>query len=200
MPFVVRWPGVVRAKTTCDRLIGLHDLTATLAEITESKLSADQGPDSISILPLFKDATAPPPRESIILQATRGMAIISGDWKLAFCPGSGCEDRWLIPVGHERAWRTAVEAHGKKLRNREELLQPALVQLFNLASDPSETTDLAASDRERIRQLRKLFDTGVQSGRSTPGPDLANDRDKIRAFSAVPPFVWQSQAAKPSAK
>ena len=200
VPFVVRWPGVVRAKATCDRLVGLHDLTATLADIVGCKLAGNQGPDSISILPLLRDATAAPPRQSMILQATRGMAIRSGDWKLAFCPGSGCEDRWLIPVGHERAWKTAIEAYGRKLRSREELSQAAFVQLFNLAADPAETTDLAARHSDKIRELQKLFDTQVKSGRSTPGAALANDRDNIRAFPAVPAFVWQRQAAKSSTK
>ena len=200
VPFVVRWPGVVRASTTCDRLVGLHDLTATLAEIVGCKLAGSQGPDSISMLPLFRDATADPPRKSMILQATRGMAIRSGDWKLAFCPGSGCEDRWLIPVGREQAWKTAVEAHGRKLLNREELFQAPFVQLFNLADDPSETTDLAARHPEKLRELRKLFESQVKSGRTTPGETLANDRDNIQAFPAVPAFVWQKLAAKSSPK
>ena len=200
VPFAVRWPGVVRAGATCDRLVGLHDLMATLADVVGCTLAADQGPDSISSLPLLRDATAAPPRESMILQATRGMAIRSADWKLAFCPGSGCDGRWLIPVGHEQAWKTAIAAHGKKLQSREELLQPAFVQLFDLAADPAETTDVAADHPDKIRELRKLFQSQVESGRSTPGAALENDRDNIRAFPAVPAFVWERQAAKSSKK
>jgi arylsulfatase A-like enzyme len=200
VPFVVRWPGVIRAGATCDRLLGLHDLMATLADIVGCKLAGNQGPDSISIQPLFRDATAAPPRESMILQATRGMAICSGCWKLVCCPGSGCDDRWLIPVGHEQAWKTAIGAYGKKLQSREELFQPAFVQLFNLADDPGETTDVAASHPDRIRDLQRLFQSQVKSGRSTRGTALANDRDNISAFPAVPAFVWKKQAAKPSTK
>ena len=190
VPFVVRWPGVVRGGTTCDRLVGLHDLMATLAEVTGTKLAVDQGPDSISILPLLKDPAADSPRDSIILQATRGMAIRSGPWKLAFCPGSGCDDCWLIIPGHNQSWRAAIEAHGKTLKGRDELLHPDFVQLFNLAADPSETTDLAASRGDKIRELHELYYKQTGAGRSTPGPTLTNDRGPLRAFPAVPPFVW----------
>jgi len=191
VPFVVRWPGVVETDATCDRLIGLHDLTATLADVAGVDLTEKQGPDSISMLPLLRDAAAAPPRTSIIVQSTRGRAIRSGDWKLTFCPGSGCEDRWLIAPGCRQAWKQAVETYGKRPRSREELLRPAFVQLFNLATDPAETTDLSEQHPEKIRELGALFHAQVESGRSTPGRPLANDRSAIPAFSAVPAFVWQ---------
>ncbi len=191
VPFVARWPDVVRAGATCDRLVGLHDLTATLADISGCELADDQAPDSISMLPLLRETKSAPPRRSMIFQATRGMAIRSGDWKLLFCPGAGCDDRWLISDGHETAWKKALAACGKKLRSRQELLQPAFVQLFNLANDPSETTDLAAQQVDRVREMHDLYYQQVNTGRSTPGPTLTNDRDTIRAFPAVPPFVWE---------
>ncbi len=196
VPFVARWPGKIRAGSTCGRLVGLHDLMATLADIVDHRLSANEGPDSISLLPLFLDATAAPPRASIILQATRAMSITVGDWKLAFCPGSGCDDQWLIPVGHKKAWRSAIRAHGKKLQNRKELFQPTFVQLFNVAVDPAESTDLAARHPEKIHELKARFESEVQSGRSTPGAALANDRNNIHAFTAVPPFVWKERSDK----
>ena len=191
VPFAVRWPGVVDRGTTCNRLIGLHDLMATLADVAGTKLADREGPDSISLLPLLRDASAQPPRRSMIVQASQGMAIHSGDWKLVFCPGSGCSDRSLIPVGHEQSWKQAVAAYGKKVANRDELFQPPFVQLFNLADDPSETTNVAADHPEKIREMRELFQSQVDSGRSTPGQALENDRDNIRAFRAVPANVWQ---------
>jgi arylsulfatase A-like enzyme len=190
VPFVARCPAAIPAGATCDRLVGLHDLMATPADISGCELTDDQAPDSISILPLLRDAKATSPRRSMIFQATRGMAIRSDDWKLLFCPGAGCDDRWLIPDGHETAWKNALAAHGKRLRSRQELLQPAFVQLFNLANDPSETTDLASQQVDQVRELHDLYDQQVNTGRSTPGPPLTNDRGTIRAFPAVSKFVW----------
>jgi arylsulfatase A-like enzyme len=195
VPFVARWPGVIRVGATCDQLIGLHDLMATLADISGYELAVDQAPDSISILPLLHKTKPVQPRRSMIFQATRGMAIRSGDWKLLFCPGAGCDDRWLIPDGHETAWKKAVTAHGKKLRRRAELLQPEFVQLFNLASDPSETTDLAAQHFDQVRELYDLYIEQVSRGRSTPGPTQTNDGGTIRAFLSVPSSVWETSPA-----
>lgn len=191
VPFVVRWPGKVQAAATCDRLIGLHDLIATVAEVANCKLTGHHAVDSISMVPLLKDPKAEAPRSSMIFQGTRAMAIRQGHWKLIFSPGSGAEDRWQIQPGHETAWRTARQASGKKPNNRDELLQPAFVQLYNLTDDPSETTDRSTDHPEQLRELNRLFHEQVDTGRSTPGPPTRNDRANIRAFSAVPPFVWQ---------
>lgn len=191
VPFVARWPAVVGAGETCDRLVGLHDLMATAAEMAGCELADDQGPDSISMLPLLRDATAAAPRESMIFQGSRGMAIRSGDWKLAFCPARDSDDHWIDRGAARPGWETAIEVHGKKPRSQQELFHPAFVQLFNLGSDPSETTDVAAQHAEKIRELRELFESQVRSGRSTPGPALENDRDNIRPFLAVPAFIWQ---------
>lgn len=200
VPFVVRWPGVVKAGSTCDRLIGLHDVMSTLADVVGYELQENQAPDSISLLPLLQSASAAPPRTSMILQATRGMAIRSGKWKLAFCPGSGCSDRWQIPVGHEQSWKAALKDFGRPVRNRDELVHPAFLQLFDLDNDPGETNDLAERYPEKIRELKQLFETQVQSGRTTPGPKLKNDRENIRAFSSVPAFVWATPATPKRSK
>lgn len=94
--------------------------------------------------------------------------------------------------------KTAVEAHGRELRSRAELSQPAFVQLFNLAADAAETTDVAARYPDKIPTLQKVFESQVHFGRSTPGAALANDRDNISAFPAVPAYVWQgSQPSRP---
>jgi arylsulfatase A-like enzyme len=190
VPYVARWPGVVKPGTTCDGTIGLHDLMGTMADITGVTLNERQGPDSYSILPLLKDADAQSPRDVVILQGTLGMAIRSGDWKLAFCPGSGSKDQWLIEPGHDRSWQDALKSFGRNPRNHDELLQPAFVQLFNIVDDPGETTDLSAKYPEKIKELTDLFHAQVRAGRTTPGEKLSNDRGDIGPFRAVPKYVW----------
>ena len=51
---LIKWPKQIKPGTTCDRLIGLNDLLATVADITDSELSTDQAVDSISYLPLLE--------------------------------------------------------------------------------------------------------------------------------------------------
>ncbi|MDC0252291.1 hypothetical protein OAK44_00565, partial [bacterium] len=49
-------------------------------------------------------------------------------------------------------------------------------QLYNLASDPSETNDLADSYPDQVGRLVALLQEQVKNGRSTPGPKLENDK------------------------
>jgi arylsulfatase A-like enzyme len=196
VPYVVRWPGVVKPKSTCNRLVALQDLAATLAEITGSKLKSDQAPDSISLLSLLRDPDAKPRRTSMILQATRAMAIRAGKWKLAFCPGSGCPGGWGNSPKLIDAWNKALADYGRKPKNRQELIRAPFVQLFDLEKDPGETTNLAEKHPKKVAELASLMKKQIAAGRTTRGPQLKNDRSNIKLFPAAPPFVW----AKPPTK
>jgi hypothetical protein len=47
--------------------------------------------------------------------------------------------------------------------------------LYNLATDLSEKTNLAAAEPERVRQMQALLEKLIEDGRSTPGPVQPND-------------------------
>ena len=182
--------------TTCDRLVGLHDLMRTLADIVGVELKKDHAPDSISMLPLWKDPGAKPTRDAMVLQATRAMAIRSGAWKLALCPGSGSDGRFGNTPAREQAWRAAVKSFGRNPKSHDELAQAPFVQLFNLDEDLAERKNLAAGHPEKVREMLSLLKQHIDKGRSTPGPILQNDRDKIKTFPAVPAFVWKKTPTK----
>lgn len=59
VPFIVRWPGTVKAGSTCDRLVHQADLIATLADILGEKLPAGAGEDSFSLVPLLRGGSEP---------------------------------------------------------------------------------------------------------------------------------------------
>ena len=82
MPFVVRWPKVVKPNTVNHQLIHHADFMATLADILGSQLPDDAGEDGFSILPLLqgKDKVI---REHAVSCATDGTpGVRQGDWKL----------------------------------------------------------------------------------------------------------------------
>lgn len=189
VPFVARWPGVIEPGTTCDRLVALQDLMATSAELAGVKLEANQAVDSISFAPLLRDPASTPPRTRLIIDGARGRAVRVGDWKLCLCPGSGSPGTYGNRPRSEDAWRKAVENAGQ-VRRREQLSQPAYVQLFNLADDPGETKNLAAAEPQRVREMLKLIAQDIERGRSTPGEPQDNGRDNLRPFVGVPPFVF----------
>ena len=51
------------------------------------------------------------------------------------------------------------------------------VQLYDLEADPAETQNLQAEHPEIVADLIARLSAEVRRGRSTPGPDLANDRE-----------------------
>jgi arylsulfatase A-like enzyme len=160
VPFLVRWPARVRPGSTSSHIVGQIDFMATFADMLDATLPATAGEDSVSFLPILLDAedAAKTARTSIISQSINGsFAIRDGPWKLALCPGSG---GWSPP----RPGKDDASALPE-------------FQLYNLDTDPGETQNLIASHPDRVARMRAALETAIARGRTTPGPDLANDTD-----------------------
>ena len=188
IPLIARWPGVVKPGTVCDRLIGLNDLLATLADVTGTRLGPEQAGDSISYLPLLKNPAGRPTRETMIQQSTNVFAVRKGKWKLCIDPGSGATGRHGNRPLPSESWKRAIAAFGRSPR-RTDLRNPAFVQLFNLSEDPTESKNLAEGRPELVRELFEILDDRIARGRSTPGQKLKNDFPKIRIHNRIPAFV-----------
>ena len=78
IPFIARWPGQVKAGSTCGQLICLTDLMASCADLLAAKLPDNAGEDSISILPAPRLPGRPAPR---------GGRPSFGQWPLLAPPG-----------------------------------------------------------------------------------------------------------------
>jgi len=147
VPFVVRWPGTVAAGSESDALISLTDLMATLANLVGADLGENAAEDSFDILPILKGSSAElQGRETIVHHSLRGMfAIRKGEWKLVLGRGSG---GFTQPV-----------------RYRPQEGEPE-GQLYNIATDPRETTNLYQERPEVVEELSELLDQYRNSGRS----------------------------------
>lgn len=167
VPFIVRWPARVKAGTTSDQTICLVDLFATCAEIVGAKVPANAGEDSVSILPALAGQADKPLREAVVHHSINGsFSIRQGQWKLELCSGSG---GWSDP----RPNTPAAKA-----------LPP--VQLYDLAKDPGEKTNVQAEHPEIVARLTQLLEKYVADGRSTPGAPQQN---------AVPIELWKDRVA-----
>lgn len=84
LPFIVRWPGVVKAGSTCGQTICHTDLIATVADMFGVTLGDNAGEDSYSILGLLTGKeTYQPYRPMVVHHDYRGnFAIRNGKWKL----------------------------------------------------------------------------------------------------------------------
>ena len=100
VPFLVRWPAQVQARTRCNQLVSLVDLMATCADLHDATLPSNAGEDSVSLLSLFQGCDLPV-RNTLVHHSINGkFAIREGKWKLILCPGSG---GWWNPTDQEGA-------------------------------------------------------------------------------------------------
>ena len=161
IPFIVRWPGVVKAGSVSDHLMHQADLIRTFADVVGAELPDDAGEDSFSLLPLLKRGEQPI-REHAVSNSISGVpAVRKGHWKYIAAPGSG-------------GWGKGGDSS-----------QP--VQLYNLADDLGETKNLAAAMPEKVAEMQALLEKLITDGRSTPGAAQENDIKVQRFPSADPP-------------
>jgi arylsulfatase A-like enzyme len=172
VPFIVRWPGKVKAGATCDQLVSLVDFMATCADITGAKLPDNAAEDSVSILPALLGTAGKPLREALVHHSISGkFSIRQGQWKLALCPGSG-------------GWSTPRDPQA---------LQQGLprTQLYDMTKDIGEQRNLQAEHPDVVKRLTALLEKYVADGRSTPGAPQKN---------AVDVDIWKPDKAAPAAK
>lgn len=180
VPLIARWPRVIAEGTTCDALVGLNDFFATFAELTDAKVADNEAPDSISFAPLLRNPETDGLRRNLVMQSVVSFVVRDENWKLCICPGAGTPADSPNSKGNdpspEVAWRIALDAFvGKPTES--DLLHSPFVQLFNLAGDPHEDNNLAAQHPERVERMVTLLQTQINNGRSTPGPQLQNDKN-----------------------
>ncbi|MBT8037745.1 MAG: arylsulfatase [Verrucomicrobiae bacterium] len=157
VPFLVSWPGYIKPNSSCDDLVCLTDLMATVADITGYKLGESDAVDSLSFLPALLGEN-PKPRTDVIHHSIHGnFAIRQGKWKMIACAGSG---GWSKSRASDTAKRG--EAHTP-------------VQLYNMETDIAEQNNLASIMPEITQRLRNLLDTQIRNGRSTLGAAQEND-------------------------
>jgi len=157
VPFIVRWPGMIKAGTKTHALACLTDVYTTLQSITGQERPPLGGEDGFNLLPVFRGKPTSG-RNSLISHSISGaFAMRRGDWKLCLSAGSG---GWSAP-------RDNVV--------RKEGLPP--IQLFNLKTDPGERDNLVQKNPQKLLELLALLDSQIKAGRCTPGKPVSNDRE-----------------------
>jgi len=130
VPFIVRWPGVAKAGSSCDVPTIHVDVLPTLAEIAKAAPPQNQPLDGESLVPLFRDSSANLKRKAIY-QHFPGYL------------GAG-QDTWrTTPVG-------LIEVGDWKLM---EYFEDGRLELYNLKDDIGEAKNLAAENPEKTKEL-----------------------------------------------
>jgi len=174
VPFVMRWPAVIKPGRTCAEPVGQVDLLATCADILGVTLPAHAGEDSSSLLPALRGDDYPRPlRGPLIHHSGSGyFAIREGPWKLNLFRGSGGTQapRFIEPKPGEPA-----------------------CELYDMTNDWRETNNLCAHQPEIVARLQTTATQIVRRGRSTPGIAQPNDGPPL-----WPQLTWMPEATDPN--
>ncbi len=188
VPFLVRWPARVEPGSRCNRLVGLNDLAATLADIADIELSDGEAVDSVSFLPQLDDPRTAGERLPLVMQSPLAFAVRHRQWKLALTPGSGARGRWGTRPIPEKAWPDALRSFGA-VPGDADLRKAPFVQLYDLDRDIGETQNRASERPEVVSRLSGILDDVITRGRSTPGPVQANDVPTVDVHRNARPWV-----------
>ncbi|MBU3666546.1 MAG: N-acetylgalactosamine 6-sulfatase (GALNS) [Chthoniobacterales bacterium] len=139
VPFVLSWPAAVKGGRTFAAPVSSLDIVPTCLAAAGIPQPASPRLDGINLLPLIDDkaAVAPPERD------------LFWWWK----SGVGRPGGTPPPLGGGWAMRSG---NWKLLQDSGD--NPPPVQLFDLAADPKETTDLAKARPDLVADLKKRFD------------------------------------------
>ena len=166
VPFIVSWPDRVPAGRVSGRLVSQTDLLPTLADYFDLGLPEEAAEDGYSFLDELLEGRAVEQRRDMAIHHTgvsEELALREGDWVLIDAPTgdvNGQEPRWFREM-------RGVEPHG------------ADCELFHLASDPQQTTNLAEREPERVRAMRQRLRAHVERGRTAPRPAIAAPEPRL---------------------
>jgi arylsulfatase A len=149
-PFIARWKGRIRPGVS-DEIVCTIDLPASLAAIAGATVPADAIPDSFDVSRALLGERGAQGREHLIQQdnGTAGnYGFRVGPWKLVRHDSKSARNMIVeVPLAN-----TPVPQF----------------QLFDLAKDPNEATDVLAQHREIGEQMKTRLAALIAAGRSRP--------------------------------
>jgi arylsulfatase A-like enzyme len=176
VPMIVQWNGLVPAATSNDHYVDLTDFIATTAGIVNYNLPINAAEDSINILPELTGTGAAAVRNMGITHGYNGAFSIrqtdqaGNQWQMLFTSGSGGFD----------------DSQSNKFSPAEVITDFTKVQLYNLTTDPAETTNLLAGGgtlamQQKALQLQGLLQDSIFAARSTniPPKTISNGASTI---------------------
>jgi arylsulfatase A-like enzyme len=133
----VQWKGRLPAGKVDDRLVISLDILPTAVAAAGGTVSTDWQLDGVNLLPYLEGKNTAAPHDHLCWRFGPQWAIRQGNWKLA----QGFDEMANPTPGQPDKYKVVA--------------QP---QLFNLASDPGESKDLAAAQPEKVAELKGLYD------------------------------------------
>ena len=156
-PTIVAWKGHIAPGSNTDRVCGFEDWLPTLLDLAGGKDATPKGIDGISFAPTLLGQSQPP-RPFLYREYPAGagqQSVRIGDWK-------GIRPNIMPGAGKAKAKNKAANV-AEKASSAPNLR----IELYNLKSDPHETTDVSSQHPDIIAQIEKLM-----REQHTPNPDF----------------------------
>lgn len=154
VPFIIRWPGVIKAGTSCDVPTIHVDVYPTFAEIGKAALPSGQTLDGESLVPLLRNPAARLQREAIYQHFPGYLGAGENTWR-------------TTPVG-------TIEVGDWKLM---EFFEDGHLELYNLRDDLGEQKNLAADNPEKTKELHAKM-IAWREAIKAPMPTRNNEQKK----------------------
>ena len=147
IPEIVRWKGKVEAGSMSDRVTGFEDWLPTLLDLAGFKDRIPAGVDGVSFAPTVRGEKQP------------ARALLYREF-----PAYGGQQ--CIRIGDWKGIRQQLIPRGKKA-------QPNMhIELYDLAGDPHETTDVSAQHPDIVAKLERLMREQHTPSAAFPFPAL----------------------------
>ena len=143
VPFLVRWPAIIKPGETCSTTIVFNDVLPTLAEMLDVPLDSSTAEDGVSFYQALQGESRPVSfHKAIVHNHHNGtFAVRQGPFKLTI-----------------RGPKTVEDVLDDSI--------PIAYTLYNLDQDIEENTDIAKQHPQQVQQMHALLKQYVKTGRS----------------------------------
>ncbi|HEV7280462.1 MAG TPA: sulfatase-like hydrolase/transferase [Pirellulaceae bacterium] len=152
VPFLVRWPGVVKPGTTSDALASQIDLLATFASIVDCELPDDAAEDSHDLLPLLRGEPESIRTTHVHNTNPNVYAVRHGNW-LLIAALNGYHSKGFAPWEKRRDYPADDNAP---------------VELYDLSKDLGQRQNVAADHPDVVEELKSSLKQIREQGHSAP--------------------------------
>ena len=157
VPFVAKWPARINAGSSMDDPIHHNDIFTTIAAAAGAQVPQDRKIDGVDLLPYIRKEIPDAPHKTLFWREGHQQTVLHQGWKLI----------------------RAEQPH---------LPQPAPMAkwLFNLAVDPTEQTNLAVQNSDKVAELEALLASHNAEQVDPLWPSLINSPQLIDKTSNEP--------------
>lgn len=149
VPFIIKWPGKIKAGAVSEEVVSQVDIMATLAAITNIELPKNAAPDSYNLLPLLKGKTYNAPLREATVHNT-----FDNVWGLR-------KGKWLY-INNPSGGHTKMPDSFKKMRGYKDFEAPAL--LFDMDTDAAQKNNSYEKYPDVVKEMEATLKKYRQQG------------------------------------